>query len=59
MIRQMTQAELTDIGFHEALEMLYLFEKPFRVDAADTERMLGVGASSLEAMVQDTLRMPA
>lgn len=58
-IRQMTPAQLSSIGFDEALEMLYLFEKPFRVDAADTERLLGVGASGIDAMVQDTLRAPA
>ncbi len=58
-IWQMTTTQLSDIGFHEALEMLYLFEKPFRVDTADTERLLGVGASSLETMIQDTLRSPA
>ena len=58
-IRQMTTAQLADIGFHEALEMLYLFKKPFQVDTADTERLLGVGASSLEAMIQETLRAPA
>jgi len=58
-IRQMTTAQLADIGFTEALEMLYLFKKPFQVDTADTERLLEVGASSLEAMIQDTLRAPA
>jgi nucleoside-diphosphate-sugar epimerase len=57
-IQQMTVAQLSDIGFHEAIEMLYLFEKPFRVDTADTERLLGVRASSLDVMVQDTLRSP-
>lgn len=58
-IRQMTTTELSDIGFHEAHEMLYLFKKPFQVDAADTERLLEVSASSLDAMVQDTLRSRA
>jgi hypothetical protein len=47
------------LGFHEAIEMLYLFEKPFRVDALDTERLLEVSASSLQDMIQDTLRPPA
>ncbi len=36
--------------------MTYLFDTPLLVDAADTERLLGVAASSLEAMVEDTLR---
>ena len=58
-LRQMTPTQLSGIGFHEALEMLYLFEKPFRVDAADSEQLLGVRASSLDAMVQDTLQSPA
>jgi nucleoside-diphosphate-sugar epimerase len=58
-IRRMTTTQLAGIGFHEAIEMLYLFEKPFRVDAADTERLLEVSASSLQVMIQDTLRPPA
>jgi hypothetical protein len=41
----MTAADLPGIGFHEALEMLYLFDKPFRVDVADSERLLAVGAT--------------
>jgi nucleoside-diphosphate-sugar epimerase len=57
-IRRMTAHELSGIGFPEAIEMLYLFEKPFRVDAADTQHLLGVGPSSLEGMVQDTLWSP-
>jgi nucleoside-diphosphate-sugar epimerase len=48
-------AELEAIGFHEAVEMSYLFEKPLLVDAAETEKRLGVTASSLDTMVQDTL----
>ena len=55
-IGRMTTAQLADIGFHEAIEMLYLFENPFRVDAVETERLLGVAASSVEAMVERTLR---
>jgi nucleoside-diphosphate-sugar epimerase len=55
-INLMTAANLSDIGFEEAIEMLYLFDKPFLVDAADSERLLGVTASSLDAMIQDTLK---
>ena len=51
----LTPAELEGIGFHEAIEMSYLFEKPLLVDAGDTERLLGVTASSLDTMVRDTL----
>ncbi|MFL6602594.1 MAG: NAD(P)H-binding protein [Steroidobacteraceae bacterium] len=54
-IRGMTATQLSGIGFHEAIEMLYLFESAFLVDAADTDRLLGVTASSLEAMIRDTL----
>jgi hypothetical protein len=36
--------------------MTYLFERPLIMDSAETERLLGVQASSLEAMIEDTLR---
>ncbi|MDH2342417.1 NAD(P)H-binding protein [Bradyrhizobium sp. SSUT77] len=51
----LTAVELERIDFHEAIEMSYLFEKPLLVDAADTEKLLGVTASSLDTMVRDTL----
>ncbi len=41
---------------HELVEMTYLFERPLTMDSAETERLLGVQASSLEAMIEDTLR---
>lgn len=40
----------------EVVEMAYLFQRPCILDFSDTERLLGVSASSLDAMVQDTLR---
>ncbi|QPF91743.1 NAD(P)H-binding protein [Bradyrhizobium commune] len=52
---QLTPADLESIGFHEGIEMSYLFEKPLLVDAGDTEKLLGVAASSLAMMVRDTL----
>lgn len=51
----LTPAGLEGIDFHEAIEMSYLFEKPLLVDAGDTEKLLGVTASSLDTMVHDTL----
>lgn len=51
----LTPAGLEGIGFHEAIEMSYLFEKPLLVDAGDTEKLLGVTASRLDTMVRDTL----
>jgi len=54
-LHHMTAAQLSGVGFDEAIEMLYLFEKPLRVDAAETERLLGVSSSSLESMIWDTL----
>ncbi|UPK36007.1 NAD(P)H-binding protein [Bradyrhizobium sp. 186] len=51
----LTPVELERIGFHEAIEMSYLFEKPLLVDAGDTEKLLGVTASSLDTMIRDTL----
>ncbi|MBC9878109.1 NAD(P)H-binding protein [Bradyrhizobium sp. INPA01-394B] len=52
---RLTSADLEGIGFGEAVEMSYLFEKPLLLDAGDTETLLGVTASSLDAMVRDTL----
>ena len=52
---QLSPAELQGIGFHEAIEMSYLFDKPVLIDASETEHLLGVTASSLETMVRDTL----
>jgi nucleoside-diphosphate-sugar epimerase len=54
-IRQLSSAELEAIGFHEAVEMSYLFEKPLLVNAKETEQLLGVQASSLDEMIQATL----
>ncbi|WP_315832117.1 NAD(P)H-binding protein [Bradyrhizobium prioriisuperbiae] len=54
-LRRLTSIELEGLGFREAIEMSYLFDKPLLVDADDTERLLGVRASSLETMIQDTL----
>jgi nucleoside-diphosphate-sugar epimerase len=54
-LRELTTAELEGIGFHEGVEMRYLFDKPLLVDASDTERLLGITASRLEEMIQDAL----
>ena len=52
---RLTSADLEGIGFSEGIEMSYLFEKPLLLDAGDTEKLLGVAASSLDTMVSDTL----
>ncbi|QAU43914.1 NAD(P)H-binding protein [Bradyrhizobium guangzhouense] len=54
-LRRLTSADLESSGFGEAVEMSYLFEKPLLLDADDTEKRLGVTASSLDMMVRDTL----
>lgn len=54
-LRQLTIAEMEGIGFHEGVEMSYLFDKPLLIDASDTENLLGVKATSLDTMVRDTL----
>ncbi|MDI4235490.1 NAD(P)H-binding protein [Bradyrhizobium sp. Arg237L] len=54
-LRELTAEELEAIGFHEGVEMRYLFDNPLVVDASDTEQLLGVTASSLEIMIQETL----
>lgn len=56
-LHQLAAAQLQGIGFHEAIEMTYLFDKPLLVDAADTEQLLGVTASSLDTMIADTLQV--
>lgn len=52
---RLTAADLEAIGFSEGVEMAYLFEKPLLLDAGETEKLLGVTASSLDTMVRDTL----
>ncbi|TJX35229.1 MAG: oxidoreductase, partial [Mesorhizobium sp.] len=49
-------SEMEALGLHEAVEMRYLFDRPLLVDSSDTEHLLGVTASSLDAMIADTLR---
>lgn len=52
---RLTLADLEGVGFSEGVEMSYLFEKPLLLDAGETEKLLGVTASSLDTMVRDTL----
>ena len=52
----LTADELEATGYHELIEMAYLFDRPLLVDASDTETLLGVRASSLDEMIEDTLR---
>jgi hypothetical protein len=52
---RLTAADLEAIGFSEGIEMAYLFEKPLLLDSGETEKLLGVTASSLDTMVRDTL----
>ncbi len=44
-----------DALIRELPEMAYLFQRSLIVDAADTERLLGISASSIDEMVRDTL----
>jgi len=55
-MRSYSIAEIEALGMHEAVEMLYLFDRPLLVDASDTEHILGVKASNLDVMIADTLR---
>lgn len=54
-LSRLTAADLEAIGFSEGIEMAYLFEKPLLLDAAETEKLLGVTATSLDTMIRDTL----
>jgi nucleoside-diphosphate-sugar epimerase len=55
-LRRLSADQLAGIGFQEAIEMLYLFEKPLLSDTEETTRLLGIDASDLNAMIADTLR---
>jgi nucleoside-diphosphate-sugar epimerase len=54
-LRPMSAGELDAAGLHELIEMTYLLDRPFLVDASDTERLLGVTASGVDTMIEDTL----
>lgn len=54
-LSRLTAADLDGIGFSEGIEMAYLFEKPLLLDASETEKLLGVTATSLDTMIRDTL----
>lgn len=54
-LSRLTAADLEAIGFSEGIEMAYLFEKPLLLDASETEKLLGVTATSLDTMIRDTL----
>ncbi len=54
------EQQLEALGQEDALmrelpEMAYLYRRPCIVDATETERLLGVTASGLDAMIEDTL----
>lgn len=60
-LRALAEQELETLGRDDELmrelpEMAYLYREPCILDASDSERLLGVPASSLDTMIQDTLR---
>jgi nucleoside-diphosphate-sugar epimerase len=60
-LRALTDEDLEGLAredelMREIVEMAYLYGQPCILDASDTERLLGVSASSLNTMVRDTLR---
>jgi nucleoside-diphosphate-sugar epimerase len=60
-LRALTNEDLKALAcedeiMREVLEMAYLYWQPYILDASDTERLLGVSASSLDTMIKDTLR---
>jgi nucleoside-diphosphate-sugar epimerase len=59
-LRALTDEDLEALAredefMREIPEMVYLFRQPCILDASDTERLLGVYASSLDVMIEDTL----
>jgi hypothetical protein len=60
-LRALTDEDLEGLAredefMREIIEMAYLFRQPCILDSSDTERLLGVFASSLDTMIKDTLR---
>jgi nucleoside-diphosphate-sugar epimerase len=60
-LRALTDEDLKGLAredefMREIVEMAYLFRQPCILDSSDTERLLGVSASSLDTMIKDTLR---
>jgi nucleoside-diphosphate-sugar epimerase len=61
-LRALTDEDLEGLAredefMREIVEMAYLYRQPCILDASDTERLLGVSASSLDTMIKDTLRL--
>jgi nucleoside-diphosphate-sugar epimerase len=58
-LRSLSDEELAsdDDLMREIAEMAYLFEDPCILEASESEQLLGVSASSLDAMIRDTLKM--
>lgn len=54
-IHSYTTTELKAHGLQEFIEMAYLFDTPLLVDASDAEQLLGITASSIDAMIADSL----
>ncbi|WP_217573719.1 NAD-dependent epimerase/dehydratase family protein [Mesorhizobium sp. GbtcB19] len=60
-LQMLTEQELEAMGRDDELmrelpEMGYLYRSPCIIEASDTERLLGISASSLDTMIMDTLR---
>lgn len=58
-LRSLSDEELTSDAelMREVAEIAYLYRDPCILDASDSEQLLGVSASSLDAMIRDTLKM--
>jgi nucleoside-diphosphate-sugar epimerase len=61
-LQALTFEDLNALGrensiLREIIEIAYLYERSSVLDASDTERLLGVSASSLDAMIRDTLQV--
>lgn len=60
-LRALSSGDLEAMGredeiMREVLEMAYLYEEECLLDASETEHLLGVCASALDTMIEDTLR---
>lgn len=51
----LSSSMLEAAGAAELVEMTYQWDRPLQIDASETERLLGVAASSLDEMIRDTL----
>ncbi|MEJ8644755.1 hypothetical protein WKI68_32755 [Streptomyces sp. MS1.HAVA.3] len=64
LLRRMTPERLAALAAEDAVvaefpEMAYLDDRELRLDASETERLLGVSATALEVVLRELIPLPA